>query len=97
MDRRSLLKLLPLAALAPTGAAAGSGLGDSGIVVVPPSPRDGTTIYQFEIGTGVPGEFLVRIKPDGGMEFGPHYTPDGAAKIFWDSIDRLNPGKCRGT
>ena len=40
-------------------------------------------------------EMLVGIRADGTMEFGPHYTPEGAAKIFWDTVDRMNPGRCR--
>lgn len=31
---------------------------------------------------------LVIIRPDGTMEFGPGYTPNGAALIFWEAMAR---------
>ena len=38
---------------------------------------------------GNPYEALVTILlKDGSMTFGPHYTPEGAAKIFWESISQ---------
>lgn len=32
------------------------------------------------------GEMLVGIKPDGQIEYGPNYTPDEAARRFWEAI-----------
>ncbi len=29
---------------------------------------------------------LVTIHPDGTIEYGPGYTPDAAAKVFWQAI-----------
>lgn len=31
-------------------------------------------------------DFLVRIKPDGAIEYGKDYTPDKAAQVFWNAI-----------
>ena len=53
--------------------------------------------YQIAICGHGPDDMLVGIKPDGTMVFGPNYTPDAAAKVFWDTVERINPGKCRGT
>ncbi len=30
--------------------------------------------------------FLVKIRYDGTIEYGPDYTPDAAAKILWEAI-----------
>lgn len=35
---------------------------------------------------------LVTVHFDGRIEYGPHYTPDEAARIFWEAIGRK--GKC---
>jgi len=43
---------------------------------------------------GQNGEVLVIFKADGRMIFGPNYKPDAAARIFWDTVARLAPGKC---
>jgi hypothetical protein len=32
------------------------------------------------------GDPMVTIRADKTMEFGPNYTPDAAAKIFWDAV-----------
>lgn len=29
---------------------------------------------------------MVTIQPDGSIEYGQGYTPDAAAKIFWDAV-----------
>ena len=29
---------------------------------------------------------LVSIKPDGTLEYGKDYTPDAAAKVFWEAM-----------
>jgi hypothetical protein len=34
------------------------------------------------------GQYLVRIHPDGTLEYGPGYTPDEAAARFWDAVRR---------
>lgn len=40
---------------------------------------------------GVP---LVRIHPDGTLEYGPNYTPDEAARTFWDAMRHHLPTRC---
>lgn len=37
------------------------------------------------------GRPLVTIRPDGQLEFGPDYTPDDAARAFWDAVQRHTP------
>lgn len=32
------------------------------------------------------GNVLVTIKPDGTIEYGKDYTPDAAAKAFWNAV-----------
>ena len=34
---------------------------------------------------------LVTIKPDGVIEYSPDYTPDAAAKIFWEALGNSMP------
>ena len=34
-------------------------------------------------------DFLVRIKPDGAIEYGRDYTPDEAAQVFWNAIAQM--------
>jgi hypothetical protein len=38
-------------------------------------------------------EPLVTIRPDGTIEYGPNYTPDVAAKAFWDAIGVMHPNR----
>lgn len=38
-------------------------------------------------------EPLVTITYSGQITYGPHYTPDAAAKIFWEAIRTLCPTK----
>ncbi len=35
---------------------------------------------------------LVRIKPNGDLEYGEHYTPDAAARAFWEMLARHREG-----
>lgn len=37
---------------------------------------------------------LVTIHPDGELEYGPAYTPDEAARRFWDALRHLAPARC---
>lgn len=37
---------------------------------------------------------LVTIHPNGTLEYGPGYTPDEAARTFWDALRRLMPARC---
>jgi hypothetical protein len=37
---------------------------------------------------------LVTIHPSGELEYGPGYTPDEAARRFWDAMRRLAPARC---
>jgi hypothetical protein len=32
------------------------------------------------------GETLLNIRPNGDLEYGPHYTPDAAAQVFWETV-----------
>lgn len=43
--------------------------------------------------TGSNRQPLVSIHPDGRTEFGDDYTPDAAAKAFWDAVQRLVPDR----
>ena len=36
---------------------------------------------------------LVTLRSDGSLEYGPDYTPDEAAKIFWEAIASAHPYK----
>jgi hypothetical protein len=54
--------------------------------LAPPTPPD-ITIH------GEGGAMLVTIHPNGRLEYGPHYTPDEAARTFWDALRRLAPGE----
>lgn len=42
------------------------------------------------IGTG--RAILVRIKPNGALEYGPGYSPDAAARVFWETVARHREG-----
>lgn len=44
--------------------------------------------------TGANGQPLVTIHPDGHLDYGPGYTPDTAARAFWDALRRLAPAGC---
>lgn len=37
---------------------------------------------------------LVTIHPTGELEYGPGYSPDEAARAFWDALRRLAPARC---
>jgi len=37
---------------------------------------------------------LVTIQPSGALEYGPGYTPDEAARRFWDALRRIAPARC---
>lgn len=37
---------------------------------------------------------LATIHADGTLEYGPGYTPDEAARCFWDALRRLVPARC---
>ncbi len=39
-------------------------------------------------------DFLVKIHPDGSLEYGPDYTPDEAARVFWSALGNGAP-RCR--
>ena len=39
------------------------------------------------------GKALVTIKPDGVIEYGEDYSPDAAAKIFWEAIGFYHPSR----
>jgi hypothetical protein len=38
------------------------------------------------------GKFLVKLWPDGRLEYGEGYDPDEAAKVFWEAIASHFPG-----
>jgi DNA-directed RNA polymerase subunit RPC12/RpoP len=37
---------------------------------------------------------LVTIHSSGELEYGPGYTPDEAARRFWDAMRRIMPARC---
>ncbi|WP_030344736.1 hypothetical protein [Streptomyces sp. NRRL S-1022] len=37
---------------------------------------------------------LVTINPNGKLEYGPGYTPDEAARRFWDALRHHMPARC---
>lgn len=39
------------------------------------------------------GQALVTVKPDGTLEYGEGYTPDEAARTFWDALAHAFPGR----
>lgn len=42
---------------------------------------------------GQANELLVEIHPDGSLVYGPTYTPDAAAQVFWQALADGNPLK----
>lgn len=44
--------------------------------------------------SGGDGAWLVKIHPDGTLEYGPGYTPDEAARSFWDAMRIYLPTRC---
>lgn len=54
-------------------------------VSAPPLPPN---IIEIRGTTAVP---LVTIKPDGAIEYGPNYTPDEAARTFWQAMSAYSP------
>ena len=54
-----------------------------GTTVINPHP---TSIMIY-----MDGAALVTIRPNGVIEYGPDYTPDAAAKAFWEAIGAGNP------
>ncbi|WP_020135025.1 hypothetical protein [Streptomyces sp. 351MFTsu5.1] len=59
---------------------------DDWVITSPPPPN--ITI------NGTDGQPLVTIHPDGTLDYGPGYTPDEAARTFWDALRRLMPARC---
>jgi hypothetical protein len=57
------------------------------VFLAPPLPPDVTIVSA----DGIP---LVTIHPDGQLDYGPNYTPDEAARVFWDALRRLAPARC---
>lgn len=64
-------------------------------IATPPSetfqiqqPPDTITI------NGEDGQPLVTIHPDGQLDYGPGYTPDEAARRFWDAMRYYMPARC---
>lgn len=43
---------------------------------------------------GENGTPLVTIHPSGELEYGPGYTPDEAARRFWDAMRHYMPAHC---
>jgi hypothetical protein len=37
------------------------------------------------------GKMMATLRPDGTVEFGPDYTPDAAARAFWEGVAEHNP------
>lgn len=55
----------------------------------------GTGITAVHIPTNIminmDGATLVTIRPNGVIDYGPHYTPDAAAKVFWEALGNSMP------
>jgi hypothetical protein len=45
---------------------------------------------------GEDGTPLVKIHPDGTLEYGPNYDPDEAASRFWEAMRFRMPTRCPG-
>ncbi|MFG2638546.1 hypothetical protein ACGFX8_32960 [Streptomyces sp. NPDC048362] len=58
-----------------------------GITLRPPPPPNIAI-------NGDDGRPLVTIHPNGQLEYGPNYTPDEAARRFWDALRHLAPARC---
>lgn len=37
------------------------------------------------------GRMLVNLKADGSLEYGDGYTPDAAARVFWEAVASARP------
>lgn len=65
--------------------------------IIAPQELEGATISAANVEAAtiisIPfnGRPLVTIRPDGQLEFGPDYTPDAAARAFWDAVQRHTP------
>lgn len=55
-------------------------------MIEPPPPR-----IVIPLGDGTP---LVAIHPNGQLEYGPCYTPDEAARQFWNAMRHYMPSRC---
>jgi hypothetical protein len=53
---------------------------------------DGSFFDLLTIAPGNGPKFMVRLKADGELEYGPDYTPDEAARVFWEAIRDHAPG-----
>jgi hypothetical protein len=49
---------------------------------------------SITISTGPSQEAFVVIRPDGTIEYGKDYTPDAAAKAFWDALGLEREERC---
>ncbi|MFC8986037.1 hypothetical protein [Streptomyces sp. NPDC057115] len=59
----------------------------AGITVAPPIPP--TIVISG--GDGTP---MVKIHPNGTLEYGPNYDPNEAARRFWDAMRYHMPTRC---
>ncbi len=55
------------------------------VVIRDPAKQRGDIIIITAVGE------LVRIKPDGAMEFGPAYAASAAAEAFWTAVAQHDP------
>lgn len=59
-----------------------------------PTPDSQKYLLYIKGGPENPG-VTVGVKADGHVEFGPDYTPDAAARIFWTALAEFRPdGLC---
>lgn len=59
-------------------------------------PDVGEGVQAITIGIKLPsgGSSFVSVGTDGHVTYGPGYTPDVAAKAFWDAVEKIAPQQC---
>jgi len=63
--------------------------GHGSFSITPPQPTD-----RWLVINGPDNEPLVTVLRDGTIEFGPNYTPDAVAKVFWSALAGYMPRIC---
>lgn len=50
-----------------------------------------STDQMFAISVSNGSDCLVKVRPDGTIEYGPNYKPDESAKAFWEAVAKEFP------